>query len=290
MNAAKAIQDYEAYIMVLKSVHKDVNDTIDWQAIANEQAPVAPSPSDQHEQTAKLNLLGFQPSFMDKMFGFASKIKRLKEAVVTAKQKDNLQFEHQQKAYDKELADWKAIQEISKGVLLQDEKAYHKVFDFFKPFAEIAELGSEMSIIFRSHNITVDIKVNNEQVVPNYILSQTSKGKLSKKSMPVSKFNELYQDYICSCILRIAREALAYLPIDLVVINAMANLLNSATGRLEDQAILSVSIYRDSLDQINFDAIDPSDSMRNFVHNMKFSKTTGFSPVEKIDANALMRN
>jgi hypothetical protein len=75
-----------------------------------------------------------------------------------------------------------------------------------------------------------------------------------------------------------------------VVVNAIGNLLNSATGRQEDQAILSVSIYRDSLDQINFDAIDPSDSMRNFVHNMKFSKTTGFSPVEKIDANALMRN
>jgi len=31
------------------------------------------------------------------------------------------------------------------------------------------------------------------------------------------------------------------------------------------------------------EAIDPSDSMQNFVHNMSFNKTRGFVIVEKVE-------
>ena len=34
---------------------------------------------------------------------------------------------------------------------------------------------------------------------------------------------------------------------------------------------------------LNLETIDPSDSMRNFVHNMNFSKTKGFSVIEKVE-------
>jgi len=131
--------------------------------------------------------------------------------------------------------------------------------------------------------------VNNETVIPAYVLSQTARGQLSKKNMPVSKFNELYQDYICSCVLRIARESFAYLPINLVVINAVSDLFDSSIGKRQAQTVLSVCIYRNQLNHIHFDAIDPSDCMRNFKHNMKFGKTTGFAAVPPLEASSLMR-
>jgi hypothetical protein len=62
-------------------------------------------------------------------------------------------------------------------------------------------------------------------------------------------------------------------------------MLDTSTGRMIDQCILSVAILPETLDELNLETIDPSDSMKNFTHNMKFSKTTGFQPVQKIDSN-----
>ena len=125
--------------------------------------------------------------------------------------------------------------------------------------------------------------VNSEEAIPNYELKQTSTGKLSRKDMSKSKFNELYQDHICSSVIRIAREVFAYVPVEYARINAVSNLLNSATGHMEEQPILSVIIHPETINELNLDTIDPSDSMKNFVHNMKFNKTSGFSVVEKVE-------
>lgn len=68
-------------------------------------------------------------------------------------------------------------------------------------------------------------------------------------------------------------------------VTAVSELLNPKTGHIEEQPILSVAIPRSTLDRLNFEMIDPSDSMENFVHNMNFSKTKGFSAVERIRAS-----
>jgi hypothetical protein len=79
-----------------------------------------------------------------------------------------------------------------------------------------------------------------------------------------------------------AREALAYLPVKFVIVNAIGELLNSSTGKIEEQTILSVAIFPETLSKLNLDAVDPSDAMQNFVHNTKFFKAAGFVPVEKL--------
>ena len=38
-----------------------------------------------------------------------------------------------------------------------------------------------------------------------------------------------------------------------------------------------------TINSLNLETIDPSDSMQNFVHNMKFTKTKGFCVVKKVD-------
>jgi hypothetical protein len=47
--------------------------------------------------------------------------------------------------------------------------------------------------------------------------------------------------------------------------------------------VVSAVIPRQTFYSLNMDTIDPADAMRNFVHNMKFSKTAGLSPVEMVD-------
>jgi len=60
------------------------------------------------------------------------------------------------------------------------------------------------------------------------------------------------------------------------------NMLNSQTGYLEDLTVLSVMVPRGTMDSLNMGLIDPSDALRNFNHNMNFSKTKGFAAVERL--------
>jgi len=84
-------------------------------------------------------------------------------------------------------------------------------------------------------------------------------------------------------MLRIGRELLALLPVDTVIANAETKLLNTRTGHLEDQCIVSLAMPRDTMAALNFDLLDPSDSLGNFVHRMKFLKTKGFRAVDPIE-------
>lgn len=49
-------------------------------------------------------------------------------------------------------------------------------------------------------------------------------------------------------------------------------MLDTKTGHMKNMTILSVYIPKQTLDTLNFDNIDPSDSMKNFVHKMDFKK------------------
>ena len=106
---------------------------------------------------------------------------------------------------------------------------------------------------------------------------------VKEEPLPTSRFNEIYQDYVCSCILRISKEVFQLLPvIEKVKINAKGSIMNSSTGNFEEKTIVSVNINKQKLNELNFDLLDPSDSMANFNCNMSFSKNEGFKPVEEL--------
>ena len=172
---------------------------------------------------------------------------------------------------------------MAKGVLGKDIEQYKNAIEFFDLFSSLNYIGEKIYLSFNEKWIDIDIHIHSDVVIPDYTLSQTSTGKLSKKKMTKSMYNELYQDHISSSILRIALEIFNCLPVDCVRINAISNILNSKTGFLEKQPIVSVLIPKQTLEKINLDSIDPSDSMSNFKHFMQFKKAEGFKPVEKID-------
>jgi hypothetical protein len=91
-------------------------------------------------------------------------------------------------------------------------------------------------------------------------------------------------------VLRVANEIFSILPDEYVLINAKDKLLNSASGHLEDQIILSAYIPKSTLTELKMDSTDPSDSMANFIHNMLFKKTKGFEPVDPVSAPGLQYN
>lgn len=283
-NAQQAVSDWENYVDTIQSLHKNSTEPIDWKQIENTVKPTEPILESKNEILAKNKLENFKPSVFDKLFGSTQKkINRLTDLLKQAKEKDKKEYDLNYKEYLEELSNWDELQEISSGVKNKEVDFYKKALQYFDPFSDIGELGTQISFNFEQKHIDVDLHVNSLDVIPDYELKQTTTGKLSKKNMPKSRFNELYQDHICSASMRIAREVFAYLPIDYARINAMAQILNTKTGHLEEQPILSVIFPPETIESLNLETIDPSDSMQNFVHNMKFSKTKGFSVVEKAE-------
>lgn len=283
-NAQQAVSDWESYVKTVQSLHKNCTEPIDWQEIENTEKPIEPEFTNKNEVIVKNKLENFKPSFFDKLFGLTQKkINRLEGQLEQAKTKDKEEFDINYKEYLDELNNWQELQEISSGIKRKETESYKKALQYFNPFSDIGELGTQISFNFDQNYIDIDLHVNSLSVVPDYELKQTSTGKLSKKDMPKSRFNELYQDHVCSASIRIAREVFAYLPIGYARINALAEIVNTKTGHLEEQPILSVIFPSQTIENLNLETIDPSDSMQNFVHHMNFNKTKGFSVVEKVE-------
>lgn len=285
-NAQQAVSDWENYVGTIQSVHKNCTEPVDWIQIENTKKPIELTLDSKNELNAKNKLDNFKPSILDKLFGSTQKkLNRLNDLLEQAKTKDKKEYDVNYKEYLDELNNWQELQEISAGIKNKEIDFYKKALQYFDPFSDIGELGTQVSFNFEQNHIDIDLHVNSIDNIPDYELKQTSTGKLSKKSMPKTRFNELYQDHICSASIRIAREVFAYLPIEYARINAVAKIVNTKTGHLEEQPILSVIFPPKTIDNLNLETIDPSDSMQNFVHNMNFSKTKGFSVVEKAELN-----
>ncbi len=187
------------------------------------------------------------------------------------------------KAFVKEKKEYDEMISIANGVKNNDLQSYIYAINFFKPFADLKDYGSDISCSSINGKLQINFYVHSESVIPNTTKQLMKKGIEIKESyIAKSRFNEIYQDYICSCILRIGKEVFCLLPVNEVLINAKGNAINPANGNLEEKTILSVIIDKSKLDNLNFDLLDPSESLVNFNYNMNFKKSEGFYGVNEV--------
>ncbi|WP_373034007.1 hypothetical protein [Sulfurovum sp.] len=283
--AAYEVEVFENHIDIIQSLHKECSIPIQWNELATQEEPVHPKKAEVHEKNARQKADNYKPGFIDRLFKREEKVKqKLKTNIKAAINKDTLVHGQNLSKWEEEFKDWEKSTGLAKSLLNGDGKAKLEVIEDLDPFSEISSLGSSLVVsIGGSGVVEATINVHGKEIIPNEIKSLLNSGKLSVKKMPQGKFNELYQDYVCSCILRVGNELFSTLPDDLVIVTAIDELLNTKTGHLEESPILSACISRSALQSLNLDAIDPSDSMTNFVHNMSFKKTKGFDPVSRVE-------
>lgn len=285
------IEVYENHLDVLKSIHKDCGTVWDWEKIITSKAPDYEEPPYKHENEIEAqNLLkNYNPNFFERTFGKVEKKKaNLLKNMEDAKEIDKAEYEkaceEYRERYREKYNKWKITTELAKRIIDGDARSYLEAIKEVNLFEEIKQLGSEIKIQITDKNLIIsNLYMHSEKVVPSEVKSLLKSGKLFVKPIPITKFNEIYQDYVCGCVLRVARELFALLPIEMVIVNAIGNLLNTKTSYMEDAPILSACIPRKTLQNLNFNTIDPSDSMKNFVHRMNFKKGTGFSSVDVLN-------
>jgi len=283
-NAVRAEADYRSYINVLKSVHKDHSEPINWSDILNEEKPIRPEKETRNEEKAQRQIDHYKPSFFDKLFGLTSKkIEKLNRALHKAKDHDESDFNRKLRSFKDELADYDKLQAMARGVLNKDENAYKETLEYFAPFDDLTEASKQLKFKLNPNYIDVEMELMSYSIIPGFELSLTSTGKLSRKNMSTSKYNELLQEHICSSVIRIAKEITIYFPVNYVSITVVVDELDGATGHRINNVKLSTLIPSNRMGDIVLKAINPVDCVKSFVHNMKFVKTTGFSNVAKID-------
>ena len=178
---------------------------------------------------------------------------------------------------------WQENISLAKEVLNKDVDAYLKVINEYSSMHDIAAFGSEFEFGSDDGNtLTANFLVNIKDVVPTVGFKQSESGKVSDFELKGSAYNDLAQDYVCSCAIRIAREVFALLPIDFLIVNAEDKIFDSSTGNQRDATIMSTLFIRDGFSNINFDMIDPSDFVARFKSNLSFTKTNGFKEVKEL--------
>jgi hypothetical protein len=276
------VSEFENYIDVIRSIHKDCGESWNWQEIKSSNPPEEPQPQRKGEMKAQKAFNNYVPSFFDKIFHKIGKKKSaLLKEIEKAKKADEIELKKAFDEYSINYQDWKTLTEIANKICAGNAEAFDEAIKEVNPFEEIEQIGSHIKFsVVNKKLIECNLNVHDEKVIPREEKSLLKSGKLSVKQIPTSRFYDIYQDYVCGCVLRIARELFALLPVEMALINSHSRLLNTKTGIIEDMPILSVMIPRITLEGLNFDAIDPSDSMKNFVHRMNFKKGQGFNPVE----------
>jgi len=190
------------------------------------------------------------------------------------------------KQYIEEKVQYDKIMSLAIGIQKKDKQSFIYAINYFKPFEDLKEYGSDISFSFPKNNLEVTFFAREEKAIPHTTKRLLRNGnEIKEDPIPTSVFYEIYQDYVCSCILRIAKDTFGLLPIDKVIINAKQNKVNSTTGQYQDDIIISTLIERPKLDSLNFDLIDPSNSMKNFITEMNFKPDIGFCPVTPVIIN-----
>ncbi len=263
------VDAFENALEVLLSVHKGGSPPLDWRQVLNEPPPLPRVRQRVQELLARWEAVKRGSSSSD--------------GGEDAQGADEALFAAESAPFCSRMEEWGRLRGIARGVLDGESKAYIDALLEMNPFEEIGVLGSALHFTVHSRSVLeASLKVSGKHTIPAEIKLLTASGKLSVKSMPRVRFQEIYQDYVCSCVLRVAREVFAILPVNLLLLTASAELLDPGTGKTEDQPVLSVVFGREQLEAVDFERIDPSDAVERFQHRGNFRasrKLEAFAPI-----------
>jgi hypothetical protein len=285
--AREDVDDFEKGLEDLVSLHRYVGPEWDWKEIINRSIPESPRLINSEEMKAKEAESNYVPGFFTRLLRLENRKRdKLKKTVEKAREKDADNYRVSCEEHLKKSQALEFLKQMGTAVLSGNLEAYESALIHLTPFKEMTAVIPELKINTVRHDVVViDCVVLGESVIPNEEKKLTASGKLSVKKMPAGRYWAYYQDYVCSCALRVAREVLALLPVPRIVVNIASAHSDKKKGNKDIEPVLAISIPRQVADMIDFQSIDPSDSLKLYSHRMKFKKTSGFEAIEPIHAD-----
>jgi hypothetical protein len=276
------VEAYENQIALLLSVHQEACDEWDWLALASALPEPPPDTYRQGELRAKQNALVAFP--VDRQAAVL--------AVDEWQRHDKRQLHESRQAHAADQAETENLRDLARRILLHESMAYIEAFAELNPVAEISSAGSLRRFSVENEQlIECVLKASAIDVIPAHVKSLTAGGKVAMRTMAKSQYHELYQDYICGCALRVAREVFAMLPVQWLLTTVLADVRDPATEAIGEHPVLSVAMDRATILGIDYGNLDTTEAIEHFQHrgNFKASRKTGaFQPITPLVAGNVM--
>lgn len=290
-NKLEAIRAYDNYLQALQNIHQDCREKISWQSILAQPQPKLPHRESLQQLEAEYNYQTYEPSLLDYLFlQHRAKARELLDQVQLAAQADDLKYNLLLKNFKLDVAEWKVIQAVAKGIQSASIASYQRAIEVLNPFSAITLAGSAISYqIFETH-VKVEIDINLKELLPDYQLQETAAGQLSIEQVEPASYQRLFYSYACGSALRAAREVFALLPLKFALINVYQ--LNSSAQKagLGRSAIISILFDERLSGMQNFKENNYSQLINQFPHQLDFTIAEGFASItpleiEKTDNN-----
>jgi len=260
------VEAYENHLELLLSVHKDRSAGIDWRSLAYQLPSHNPPRLARHELVA------------------LAKHTDLEEARAA----DEREYEAACAVHAQKIAEREKMHTLARRVLSGEPTAYTEAVSTSSAFTEISNLGSSVHLaVDTAKLVECELKVNGREIIPTDAKSLTASGKLVVRPIPKSRFHEIYQDYVCSCVLRLAREVFALLPVDNLILTAVVDGIDPRTGHTIELPVLSLAAGRSEIEGLDFEHLDPSDAVQSLPHRgdvMTSRRSETFVPIIPLSA------
>lgn len=168
--------------------------------------------------------------------------------------------------------DWEGILENEEATEFAKQRAekildgdidtYFQIINDINPLDDLLQYGSGFECgTDDPRKIYIHFSVNSDTVMK------------MAKGFPNVIYNDLLQDYVCGCSIRIARDMFALLPVRHVIVDALDR----------NKEILSVDFDKRHFDKLDFAQLDASDTVAAFEHRMDFDLVDGFNAITPLD-------
>lgn len=229
------------------------------------------------------------PGLLDKMLLRSSKMEKEAQVRETQYQQDLAEWNAAREAHEKARAEIeKAIRLAAKGYSAQMERALDYVL------SGIAWPKETLLEYEFSHDVTgiaLDIDLPDEGDVPNRTAEARGNGKLTFKTRSEAQTRKDFVSLCYGTVFRVVGEVFALLPgIQQCLASGYIQRTNSATGRIEDQYVISALISRDQWETLDFtrlEAIDPGATLKAFGAVVSLDRASRFREITPMDLATL---
>ena len=157
---------------------------------------------------------------------------------------------------------WHYCHERAYQVLNGDIDTYLEIIQDLNPLDDLLDYGFGFECgTDNANTMVVEFTSRQDEILP------------PRNTMTAIEYNDLLQDYVCSCAVRVARDIFALLPVSYVIVHAVS----------DEQTVLSVKFERRIFMKMKFQGTDASNLVYKFSNNMAFNREYGFSPVQQIE-------
>ena len=260
MSPEDEVKAFEERLEYVLSMHKANCRYWDWAQYAASLPPVEPRRFNTNQLAA----------LQQQTVSTAMLMPPLLDQSPSAEELDETDYQEAYNSYQNWHGEFQQTKQLAARILEGDLHAYGEVLQLFGPFSAIEELGSSVEFIFHCPKIAeCQLVVHGMDVIPDYEKKLTKRGEVSSKKMPRVRFHEIYQDYVCGCMLRIIREVFAVLPFDHLLITASIE----DQGMMEPVPVMSAILPKSIITEVDLDNVDPSDCVESYVHRGDFKAT-----------------